>query len=134
MTRTFLCSAIEGLATKCGYTFHLADKAYYPATVCRYPAAFMFLPEFVRIEGRKQGRITHNVTLRFARQGAKLSAAERNALLEEMESEIVDLFIALSSDKTVAVVENLTIAPIAEALDLHGAVALEANADITTIF
>ena len=134
MNRAFLCSAIEGLVSPYGYSFTLNDEAYYPTTVCRYPAAFMSQPEFVSLEGRKRGRITYKVTLRLARQGAKLSAEERNRELAEMEQQLTELFIELSQAERVAVVRNLTIKPTAEAIDSHGAMAMEAQATIETIF
>ena len=134
MNRAFLCSAIEGLASQYGYHFQLNNEAYYPTTVCRYPAAFMAQPEFASMEGRKHGRITYKVALRFAQQGAKLAPAERNALLDSMEKEILNLFVALSTTEKIAVVDNLSISPSPEAIDSHGAITLEAKAYVTTIF
>ena len=134
MNRAFLCSAIEGLATQYGYHFQLNEEAYYPTTVCRYPAAYMKPPEFASMEGRKHGRITYRVTLRLARQGAKLAPAERNHLLDSMEKEMINIFVELSKTEKIAVVDNLTIATMPEAIDSHGAIALEAKAYVTTIF
>ena len=134
MNRAFLCSAIEGLVSQRGYHFQLSDEARYPTTVCRYPAAFMAQPEFESIEGRERGRITYKVALKLARQGAKLASSERNSLLDTMEEELMDLFVALSESERVAVVEKLSIAPCTEAIDAHGAIAIEAKAIITTIF
>ena len=134
MYRTFLCSAIEGLVSQRGYHFQVNDAANYPTAVCRYPAAFMTQPEFTNMEGRKHGRITHKVTLRLAQQGAKCSHEERNALLDAMEQELIDIFVALSQTERVAVVDKLTITKHPEAIDSHGAIALEAKAYVTTIF
>lgn len=134
MNRAFLCSAIEGLVSARGYNFQLNDDTHYPATVCRYPAAFMAQPEFLSLEGRQHGRITYKLSLKLAQQGAKLSPTERNALLDRMEQEAMELFVALSQERCVAVVDKLSIAPYAEAVDIHGAVAIEAKAQVTTIF
>ena len=134
MNRTLLCRAIEGLVSRCGYHFQVNDEAYYPTTVCRYPAAFMSQPKFVRIEGRNHGRLPYNITLRFACQGAKLAPQERRSALEEMEQQIIEIFVELSRDKQIAVVDNLTIVPSAEAIDAHGSLAMVAQADVTTIF
>ena len=134
MNRSFLCGAIEGLVSKCGYHFQLNDEAYYPTTVCHYPTAFMSQPEFVRMEGRNHGRITYKISLRFAHQGAKLSPQERNVVREEIEKQIVEIFVALSRTKQIAVVENLKISPATEAIDAHGALAMVAEAEVTTIF
>ena len=117
-----------------GYTFTLNDEAYYPTTICRYPAAFLSQPEFVSLEGRKRGRITYKVVLRLARQGAKLTAAERTTQRAEMEQHLAEIFIALSRAERVAVVRNLTIKPTAQAIDCHGAMAMEAQAEVETIF
>jgi hypothetical protein len=74
------------------------------------------------------------VTLRLAQQGAKLPAAERNELLAQMEQQLIEIFVALSKEERVAVVDNLHIAPYAEAVDTHGAIAIESTAEVTTIF
>ena len=134
MNRAFLCSAIEGLVSPYGYHFTMNDESCYPTTVSRYPAAFMLPPEFVGIEGRRRGRITYKVTLRLSRQGAKFSPTERNSLLAEMEQQLTEMFVALSRSERVAVVENLTIRPVAGVVDHHGAIAMEAQAKIETIF
>lgn len=94
----------------------------------------MLQPEFVSLEGRKHGRITYNVTLRLARHGAKLTAVERNEMIAEMEEQLMEMFVALSNKERVAVVEELTIAPCSESVDSHGAVAVEAKANVITIF
>ena len=134
MNRALLCSAMEEVVSKCGYVFHMNDKSYYPTTVCRYPAAFMPYPEFVAMEGQKHGRITYKVSLCLARQGAKLSPSERNGVLAEMEKSVVDMFVALSQEENIAVVKELSISPCAEAIDEHGAIAIEATAKVETIF
>ena len=79
-------------------------------------------------------RSTYKVTLRLSRQGAKLSPTERNSLLAEMEQQLTEMFVALSRSERVAVVENLTIRPVAGVVDHHGAIAMEAQAKIETIF
>ena len=134
MNRAFLCSAIEGLVSARGYNFQLDDDTHYPTSVCRYPAAFMAQPEFLSLEGRHHGRITYKLSLRLAQQGAKLTQTERNALLDRMEQEAMELFVALSKERCVAVVDKLSIVPCTEAVDIHGAVAIEAKAQVTTIF
>lgn len=133
MNRTLLCSAIEGLVSKCGYNFQLSDKAYYPTTVCRYPAAFMSQPEFSSLEGRKHGRITYKVSLTLAKQGAKQSPEERNTSLSTMEEHAMNIFVELSQNERVAVVEELSIVPCGE-VDAHGAITVKAEAQVVTIF
>ena len=133
MNRALLCSAIEGLVSKCGYNFQLSDEAYYPTTVCRYPAAFMSQPKFMSLEGRKHGRITYSVTLTLAKNGAKMSPEERNAALSTMEEQAMNIFVDLSQNEHVAIVENLTIAARGE-VDTHGAISIKAQAQVVTIF
>ena len=134
MNRAFLCSAIEGLASEYGYHFQQGEKSCYPTTVCRYPVAFLFQPEFVSIEGRKHGKITYKLSLALAQQAAKLSPKERNTMLDAMEEEMTKIFLELSKAEKIAVVDNLTISPSSEVIDNHGALAVVANAEVTTIF
>ena len=134
MNRAILCSAIEEVVSKYGYDFTLTDGAYYPTSVCRYPAAYMSQPEFVSLEGRKHGRVTYKVSLHFARQGAKLSPKERNTLLAEMEEQMTKIFVELSRHQRIAVVRELAIKPVVGAIDQHGAVAMVAEAYVETIF
>ena len=134
MNRAFLCSAIEGLVSQYGYHFELNDKSYYPTAISRYPVAFMTQPEFTSLEGRQHGRITYTVTLRLAQQGAKLAPAERNKLLDTMEGELMEIFVNLSRTDRVALVDKLSIKPCSESIDAHGAIGIEANACVTTIF
>ena len=133
MNRAYLCSAIEGLSSQYGYHFQLNGESHYPTTVCRYPAAFMSQPEFVSLEGRKHGRITYKVSLTLAKQGAKQSPEERNSSLSTMEEQAMNIFVELSQNEHVAVVEELTIAPCSE-VDTHGAIIVKAEAQVVTIF
>ena len=133
MNRALLCGAMEGLASRYGYSFALNNKSCYPTVISDYPAAFMFMPEFESLEGRKHGRITYKVTLRLAHHAAKLSPAERNELLDQMEYHLTKIFIGLSQSEFVAVVKNLTIKTLGE-VDAHGAIAMEAQSYVETIF
>ena len=133
MNRAILCSAIEGLVSKVGYSFRLDDESCYPVTISRYPAAFMSRPDFVKMEGRQHGRITYKVSLTLAQQGAKLSPQERSERFARMEQEMIELFVELSKESCVAVVENLSITP-KEAVDAHGAIAITGEAEVETIF
>ena len=135
MNRAFLCSAIEGLVSKCGYDFQLLDKSSYPTTICRYPAACLFSLKFIAQEGRKHGRITYKISLYLAQQGAKLSPKEQHDMLCEMEQQLVEIFVELSKAECVAVVDKLTISPQSSpAIDNHGALAMVAEAEVVTIF
>lgn len=134
MNRAILCSAMEGVLSGLGYDLILDDKSHYPATICRYPAAFMPHPEFISQEGRHHGRITYKVSLRLAEQAAKLSPKERGERLADMEQQMVEIFTELSQAAVVAVVRELTIKPLAGVVDQHGAITIEALAEIETIF
>jgi hypothetical protein len=133
MNRAILCSAIEGLASKYGYSFQLNDESYYPVTTSRYPAAFLVRPEFVKIEGRQHGRVTYKISLILAQQGAKLSPQERSDRFGEMENQMIQLFVDLSQEPRVAVVDNLSITT-KDSVDTHGAIAVVGEAKVETIF
>jgi len=122
------------LVSEFGYNFMLDDIACYPTTVCHYPAAFMSQPQFQCMEGRKNGKITYAVSLQFAQQGAKLSPIEQNSLLQEMEQQMVEMFVQLSKEEGIAVVEELTITPASPTIDSHGALSIVGKARVVTIF
>ena len=134
MNRAFLSSAIEGLVSSYGYDFYHSEESHYPTILCRYPAAHLSPPEFVRMEGQKRGRVTYRVRLRLAQQAAKLPPKRRADLLAEIEQQMIDIFVALSRTEQVAVVDNLTITTTSPAIDNHGALAMVGEAEVVTIF
>ena len=73
------------------------------------------------------------MSLTLAQQGAKLFPQERSERFAQMEQEMIELFVELSKESCVAVVENLSITP-KEAVDAHGAIAITGEADVETIF
>jgi hypothetical protein len=90
-------------------------------------------PKFKSLEGRKHGRITYSISLTLAKNGAKMSPSERNTTLATMEKQAINIFVELSQNEKVALVENLTIIARSE-VDSHGAISIEAEAEVETIF
>ena len=134
MNRAFLQSAVEEVVSAYGYSFSVESQQRAPFHITAYPAAFMTQPKFNRQEGRRFGKITYDISLTLLHQGAKLSPTDRNSLYANMECELVDMFVELSQYDEVASVEELTIAPTSSPVDNHGAIAMVATAQITTIF
>lgn len=134
MNRALLQSAVEGVVSARGYTFSVESQERAPFHIAAYPAAFMVPPKFNKQEGRRFGKITYDISLTLLRQGAKLSPAGRSELRAEMESELVDMFVELSRHAQIAAVTDLTISPTSAPIDNHGAVAMVAKAQVTTLF
>ena len=134
MNRALLQGAVEGLASAYGYTFLVESQERAPFHITAYPAAFMAPPKFNEQEGRRFGKITYDISLTLMRQGAKLSPAERNERYADMESELVEMFVKLSRLPQIAYGEALTITPHTSTIDHHGAIAMVATAQVTTLF
>ena len=133
MNRAILSSAIEGAVSSYEYKFEEVPKSLYPCIIRYYTAVTLIEPEFLRMEGRKHGKITYSVTLHLDRNGAKLSPEERKQTLATMEQELVDIFLRLSKHQRIAGVEDLIIEPQPQ-LDNHGALSLVATAEVVTVF
>ena len=133
MNCAYLCSAIEEAVSAYGYTPYQGDKSYAPTLITRYPAAHLLPPEFHSIEGRNHGKIRYSIELHLLHQASRLSPAERNDLLDEMESDLIEIFTLLSEYDSIAGVEELTLSPVAT-IDNHGAMAMVAQAEIVTLF
>ena len=134
MNRALLQGAVEGLVSAYGYTFLVEHKERAPFHITAYPAAFMAPPKFNKQEGRRFGKITYDISLVLMRQGAKLSSAERNERYADMERELVEMFVKLSKLPQIASVNDLTITPYTSTIDHHGAIAMVATAQVTTLF
>lgn len=133
MNRTQLEGALRILSQSHGYAFcqlpanRLAEVEHLP-TVVAEPLTV------ARIEGRGHGRITYGVTLHTMSLAAKLSAQERSEILAKMESDLLEIFSALSENERVVVVENLGITPREYAFTMHGEISQTARAEVVTYF
>lgn len=134
MNHANLKNAVGRLAADRGYAFHSADERFMSQTISAYPAIWLAPPRFDSMEGVRHGRITYAVTLHALDAGAKLSPAERGEAYARLESDVVALFTALSTDDVVVAVENLEVRAQTRSLTNHGEVAVTATADVVTFF
>lgn len=134
MNHAILTQAVERLASDGGYEFHSADERFMLQTISGYPAMWLAPPVFDSMEGVRHGRITYAVTLHALDAGAKLSPEGRGAAYARLESDVVELFTALSRDDAVVAVENLAVRAQTRTLTDHGEVAVTATADVVTFF
>lgn len=134
MNRALLQGAVEGVVSSRGYSFLVESQERATIQTTAYPAVVMAHPKFNKQEGRHFGKITYDISLTMLRRGAKLSPAERSELYAEMESELVDILVEVSRHPGVAAIGGLTIVPASHSVDTHGAVAMVATAQVTTLF
>lgn len=133
MNRAILSSAIEGAVSAVGYHFQELPKSLYPVVLPVASTATLIEPEFCRMEGRKHGRITYSVTLHLDCVGIKLSPEERTLALEQMEQQMVDIFLLLSRHQRIAAIEELSIEA-ADRINERGSLSMVATAEVATIF
>lgn len=134
MNRASLCRAVEGASSAVGYDFVTATAQTLPSLVRQYPVALLEPPEFREKEGRGHGLMRYRVTLHLLHGAAKLSPAERTALLDVMESDALEIFSRLSKESFVASVEELTMQVAAKPMTNHGDVTMTVVADVITIY
>ncbi|HIW52342.1 MAG TPA: hypothetical protein H9919_02865 [Candidatus Alistipes excrementipullorum] len=134
MNRAQLETALRDIAADAGYSFRAAGDEYASRSVKAYPAAWLSPPVMHSIEGRRHGRISYDVTLHLLDKGAKLSLEQRNAKWDELESDALAIFTALSEKECVIAVENLEMTPRSSALTNHGVISQTVTARVTTCF
>lgn len=134
MNRTYLEGAVQALATERGYTFHTGPESDMTHSLRSYPAAWLSPLKMSMAEGRHHGRVTYELTLHLLCSGSRLSPSQRCAAQAAMEEQLLDLFAALSLEKRVLAVAELTIEPRTFALTPHGELSQSAQARIATWF
>lgn len=134
MTRKNLISAVQQICSDCGYNFRTLDKDHLPAQTPQLPAAVLIPPNFRSISGRNHGRITYAVTLYLFRSGAHLTPEQQAELMEQLESEALEIFSQLSVVESVATVDNLTLSPQIHSRIGRAEVSLKADAEVEIIF
>lgn len=134
MNRSSLEKALLRLAAEAGYTPTAGDDGTIQSTVTTYPAARLAPLSVARIEGRRHGRLSYNVTLRLLRLGMKRPPEERAAILARLENDLLDLFGRLSDEPRIIAVEELTLTPAAGTLTTHGELSQTARAQVITYF
>ena len=126
-------SALRDLSESLGYSFSLLP-ANRIAEINKFPRAVLEPPTIAKVEGRGHGRISYNIHLHLMKRAARLSAEERFDLLNEMESDMLDILTDLSESEQVIVVEDIGITPQEYALTTHGELSQNAQAKVVLYF
>lgn len=134
MNREKLISAISQIANDAGYAFFLGDKTTLASEINSLPALWLMLPQLLSKQGRSSGKITYDVKLLLLKSGRKSSPQERAAQWNQAESELLELFSALSRTPAVIEVQQLKIAMSKSIYTQTGEIAAEATAQVVTYF
>jgi hypothetical protein len=134
MNRTSLVEAVQEIATQKGYTFCPTSAEGLPAHASKLPTLVMIQPKMLRIEGRKHGKITYNLTLHLLHRGATLPPDEQTALLNRAEDDAIDTLTILSTHPQVIAIENLQTSASTSRLSHHGDVTITATAEVVCHF
>ena len=134
MNRTSLERALQRLSAEAGYAFHTASEEYMARQIASLPAAWLAPLKLIEIDGRKHGRAVYALTLHLLESGGPLPPARRQELWAAMERRAPAISSALSDEREVIAVENLTLQPRTFAFTNHGEISLSAEARIVTWF
>lgn len=116
------------------YPFHCGDIAALPKEVKSFPAAWLEPPRVQEVDGRRQGRITYQVRLHLLRGVERFDAAQSEAVLRQMEREILEVFSGLSQKTEIIAVERLTVQPRYFGMSGKGDIAITGDARVITWF
>ena len=134
MNRKKLISAVQQICSNYGYSFRVVDAQSLSAQSPALPAAVLETPEFQKMEGRSRGRITYKVVLHLFEKGAKLSPEKQAEQLSQMESDMLGIFMQLSENEDVALVEDLQIDSAAHLKLGRAELSMTATAEVVIIF
>lgn len=133
MNSNNLVKAVQQLCRDFGYSPHISVHEQPPLTSSQKSVALLEFPQFRSIEGSKHGRITYRVTLKLLHRAANLTAEERSLIISQAQTDALDIFSQLSSNKQVALIKNLQLDSLTRVMP-HGSIGTIATADVITIF
>lgn len=134
MTPLYLEQRLRDLVSARDYAFFSAPDEYMASEIDRYPAAWLTPPRLKEVEGRRHGKRTYEVQLHLLQPGLRLSHAGRAERLAEMERTLLETFSALTEQKEVIAVEQLSIRPRTCAFTNHGEISQSATAEVVVWF
>ena len=134
MNRKTIINAIEQVATSLGYEFYCDGEQQMPVAVSRYPALWLAPPQFLKIEGRKHGKITYSVKVYAMVDGLKFWSPMRNSKLIKLEEDLVQIFAEVSQKEGVVTVNNLKMSNNQKTHHTHGELVMMATAEVVTFF
>lgn len=129
-----LTSALETIAMTAGYKFYSGKQEILARSIKEYPAAWLTTPILRKIEGRKSGRISYDITIHLMKLAAKLTTTQQSQLINNMEQQMVAMFQNLTRDSDVVIVEGITIKPNTFTLSNHGEISQSATATVILTF
>lgn len=134
MTPLYLEQRLRDLVSARDYAFFSAPDEYMASEIDRYPAAWLTPPRLKAVEGRRHGKRTYEVQFHLLQLGLRLSHAQRAERLAEMERTLLETFSALTEQKEVIAVEQLSIRPRTCAFTNHGELSQSATAEVVVWF
>lgn len=134
MKRRQLIEAIRQIANDWGYTLHVTTESEASAQIDSLPTILMAPPQLSHKSGRYHGRITYDVRLTMLHDAMRLSPSERQELHSDAETILLEMFVALSNNRTVANVESLTVKSSENSITPFGDTTTTASAVVVTIY
>lgn len=134
MNRETVINAIKQAAATSGYKFHCDDEQQMLVAVKEYPTLWLTPPQFLKIEGRKSGKITYSVKVYGMVDGVRFSPAERLDKLNRLEEDVMQMFAAVSQNEAVVAVNNLKMNQELQSRTRQGELVMTATAEVVTHF
>ena len=134
MNRAYLSEALRKLTEKRGLAFIESPAQDIAGRIAAYPVAWLEPTVLQSKTGRHHGRIIYSVRLHLMHDGLRLPPAGRQAIFDEAERTLLEIFTELSTDMRIACVDNLTVKVTQFAHTPHGEIAATADAEVETIY
>ena len=134
MNRQTVVHAFQQVAMAHGYEFYFDDEKQIPTLVSKYPAVWLAPLQFLKIEGRKHGKITYSVKVYAMFNDLKLWEPRRISKMQKLEEDLVQIFAEVSQYDGVVVVNDLKIKNESKGPTRHGELVMVATAEVVTFF
>lgn len=129
-----LIRALETIASKSGYKFHSGKQEILTQSVKEYPAAWLTTPYLRKVEGRKRGRVSYDITLHLMKLAPKLTPTQQSKLLGTMEQQLLTMFQDLTLDNSIVTIDDIRVKSNTFSLTNHGEISQSATATVILIF
>lgn len=134
MNHSALNTIFERASADMGYNFINLVGATTPKQAPPLPAAILSSFSFQSREGRNRGKTTYALKFQLLQKGATLSGAERQELIEHLESDALEIMTTISTNPKVALIKELVISPLSSSKIARQECGVEVTAEIVTIF
>ncbi len=134
MDITQIETLISDLAEKRNYNSIIASETTVTGVIKAFPTAWIQLPKVLYVEGRDEGVVCHSVVVKYLDDYSAYSFDDKVKRFKEIETDIVEMMVELSSCEGVVEVGEMRITPRTMTTTKHGDIAQTLEAKIVSYF